>query len=502
MVPMKPMRRIAARLLILAVLVSALVSVLGTTGDVVAQGKPVALPQAPDGTLAQTSRHILSDNFIVERGQVVDESVVVYSGNAQVKSGGRITGALVVMSGDVEIEEGAGVDGDVTVYSGDVRIDGRVGGNVSVMSGNVSLDDSARVEGDVSVLSGRIRRDDGAYVGGNVVQRPGLRAPATVAPSLAPGMVQADAPRTNLLGSVLGFIARVIGAVVLTGVVAALAAVLYTVWPTQVARARATLDEQRPFSFVVGLFGNLTVLFLAGILTVTICLSPLALILVLALAAVNLIGWTVASQIVGERVVKLLNQEVQPVLTIVVGAVLLTGATALLWVFGCLRPLAFLFMLIVASFGTGAFLVPWVNRRSGGATPPAQTDAEAGPSAPPASAAPSAVWQPPAESPAPAAPASPAQEAASDTPPAEDATATESQPPFTAEATPADEDVFTRIKGIGPIFERRLKSAGIRTFGELAATSPESIAEIIGWPVERVLRSEIREQAQRLAQGG
>ena len=65
-----------------------------------------------------------------------------------------------------------------------------------------------------------------------------------------------------------------------------------------------------------------------------------------------------------------------------------------------------------------------------------------------------------------------------------------------AQAEDVQDDDFTRIKGIGPVFDQRLKNAGIRTFGELAITSPERIAEIIGWPVDRVLRSDLPGQAR------
>jgi predicted flap endonuclease-1-like 5' DNA nuclease len=62
------------------------------------------------------------------------------------------------------------------------------------------------------------------------------------------------------------------------------------------------------------------------------------------------------------------------------------------------------------------------------------------------------------------------------------------------------EDDFTRIKGIGPVFDRRLKEAGVRTFADLAATPAEQIAEIVGWPLERVTRSDIPGQARHFAE--
>ncbi|MEZ4657327.1 MAG: DUF4332 domain-containing protein [Caldilineaceae bacterium] len=40
-------------------------------------------------------------------------------------------------------------------------------------------------------------------------------------------------------------------------------------------------------------------------------------------------------------------------------------------------------------------------------------------------------------------------------------------------------DALARINGIGKVYEQRLNAAGIRTFAELAQTSPEQLREII-----------------------
>jgi predicted flap endonuclease-1-like 5' DNA nuclease len=47
-------------------------------------------------------------------------------------------------------------------------------------------------------------------------------------------------------------------------------------------------------------------------------------------------------------------------------------------------------------------------------------------------------------------------------------------------AIPEDvQDDLTRIMGIGPVFERRLVAAGIRTYAQLAQTSPDRLREIV-----------------------
>ena len=60
--------------------------------------------------------------------------------------------------------------------------------------------------------------------------------------------------------------------------------------------------------------------------------------------------------------------------------------------------------------------------------------------------------------------------------------------------------IFTVIKGIGPVFDRRLKETGIRTFAQLAALTPEQVAAIIGWPPQRVIATDLLAQASKLAE--
>ena len=440
-----------------------------------------AAPQPPVPPLPvqnEGPRQVFRDDLDVEGGQTIDGDVFVYAGDVRIHGGGRIAGNLVVFSGEVTIDAGGSVGGDVTAYSGDVDISGTIGGHLSCLSGDISLESPARVEGDVSALAGDIERAEGAYVGGNIVQGPSFRMPAV--PD-APGYDFSAAPRPNALAGILGFFLRLISAVLITGVVALVAGVVVYAQPNLVARTRQTLAEQTALSFVIGLFGNMTLIFLAGLLAVTVCFLPLALIPMLAVMAFNVVGWTVASQLVGERVVRGLKLSVQPALTVAIGAVVITGGAALLWAFGgCFRLLGFLFVLGVSAFGTGAVVVPYLNRRSRGGG--ASTVGSVAPSA--------AVWTPAA-----AGPVAPEPVETDVAAPVDYMTAQE----VNLEQERAQEDDFTVINGIGAAFERRLKAAGVRTFAELAALTPEQVAEIIGWPVERVIRTELLDQAAQLA---
>lgn len=501
----------------IAVIIVSCVLVFGVGGRAQAQAVDLpplpalpALPALPpldgDGParLAQGGpNQIMRGDLVVEPGRVMQGDVTVYNGDVRIEEGGQIRGGLVVYSGDIEIRAGARVDGAVTSFSGDIELAGEVGGDVASWSGDVELAPSARVEGSISVLSGEINRASGAYVGGDVVEGPHLRFPGRperVVPAPSANVV-VDRPG-GFFGWVGRLIVRLIGAVLLTALVTLLTGVLAYARPQLVERVRREMNSNLALSFVIGLLSNLVLFFLAGLLSITICLLPVALVPIVLLFGVNLVGWAVVSQVAGERITRAVKQPVQSSLTVAVGAVALTGVVALLWAMGgCFRFIGFLTLLGVSSFGAGAVILPWLNRARGD-VPPADPGTRAAPPSGPASG------------PATSAPSGPAVTPTSQDAPASgvDASVLQDEPGEPLDYVTAQDileaqaqgkvaedvvdDSFVRIKGIGPVFEQRLKNAGIRTFGELAITPPERIAEIIGWPVERVLRSDIAGQAR------
>jgi predicted flap endonuclease-1-like 5' DNA nuclease len=70
-----------------------------------------------------------------------------------------------------------------------------------------------------------------------------------------------------------------------------------------------------------------------------------------------------------------------------------------------------------------------------------------------------------------------------------------------ADSQPLIGDDFLIIDDIGPVFNRKLKEAGITSYANLAALSVEEIADIAGTSATRVERNLWREQAIRLSEG-
>lgn len=447
--------------------------------------------------LTQFGDYVFSTNLTVAAGDRYDGDVTVLAGNTRIEQGGRIDGNLNVLSGNIEVQSGGAVTGNISALSGNVLIAGEVGGDVAAMSGNIELAETAVVAGDVSVVSGNLMRAPGAVVAGDVVRGRGFSFPFRFGNGagestrpLAPGLADG---RQTFWGWLGGLILRLVLAVMVVAVVVALVILFHNLRPDLLRPIYEIMVERTAFSFVVGLLVNLVlgVLTVGLFATLILCLGGFltgALLLVL-----NLVGWAVVSQYVGYRLSSYLQTPVQPLASTGLGALLLTGALALLWALGaCFRPAAYLIWLLVSSAGVGAVLVHWLTLVP--RPPAADVDAPVSPPAPVPPPATDETAEAPARSVVRAYPVA-SEAAVADQP-------TVSAPPeAVAEETPAAEDDFTALRGIGPTFDRRLKEAGIRTFAQLAALTPEEAAEIIGWSPQRIISDDLLAQARRLAEG-
>lgn len=438
---------------------------------------------------SQLAGQVFSDNLTVRAGEVYDGDVTVLSGNVIVERDAVIKGNLNVIAGNIDVHEGGEVEGNISALSGNIRVAGEVGGDVAAMSGDIELLETADVGGDVSVVSGNLRRAPGADVEGNVVRGGRFSLPAPFSGNDANGAFNSApqlTPRVTFLGWLGRLALRMVLAVVLTVVVVGVVALAHNLRPDLLRPVYTVMVERTAFAFVVGLLVNLVLFVLTSGLFATILLCLGGLLTGAILLVLNLVGWAVVAQYVGNRLADSLKQPMQLVARAALGALVLTGLIAFLWALtGAYWAFGFVPWLLVSAPGVGAVIVHWLKLDGRAAKAPAAAthptpDFESAPAAPIVT------------------PASPEPSASTVAPPAEEADATPAQPAETPGATPSVDD-FTLINGIGPTFDRRLKAAGIRTFAELAALSPEGVAAIIGWQPQRVINDDLIGQARRLA---
>lgn len=519
---MQPLQRIKTQhgvWLLAAALITALSLLVAFVPSAHAQQEPQVV-----ANLQQSQ--IYNDDLEVESGQVLEGDVNVYSGDVKIQRDGRIQGNLNVYSGDVEIEEGGRVDGNVTAWSGDLQVDGRVDGSVSAMAGDIEVGNDAYIGGDISAMAGHIKQRAGAEIGGNILRGPTLKLPAPPAIGLLPWLRAPQAPeapvapdaqvlpgRDGLFGRSLGFIGRALVAFLLLGLFVAGAAAIAALRPAWTQDVQGVLGRQAALSFATGLIANVLMLAVIGFLFITICLRPPGLLLAVGMLAFNVAGMAAVGAEIGSRLSERMSGQWTPTSRTALGVAVPGAIIVFLWAIGgCFGFFGSMGALLLGSFGVGAILVKTLNLGGQAPTPAPQTAPDDGPgragetnaTQPPATAAPApasttdgSVAVEPAAS---ARAASEVQTYASGTTteqwwvaPAEQV---DPEVAPSGDATGAD---FTRIEGIGPKLSQRLHAANIHTFADLAAMPPETLAGILGWTSERLLRVRIQEQATELA---
>jgi predicted flap endonuclease-1-like 5' DNA nuclease len=484
-------------------------------------------------------RQIFNEDFVIESGQVVEENVAVFRGR-------------------VEIEEGGTLRGDLSVFSGNVIVAGAIDGNLAVIGGDVDLRSTARISGDVSVVGGNATRATGAHIGGNFVGGPRVQMDNFQFTPAIPQIERlTNQARPVERPFIVTFFLRLLQAVLWTILITGLVLLLVWLFPRQINEFKETAARESALSFATGLIISLAALLLGGLFALTLCLIPFSLLLWGLLAIVAIIGWAVIASYLGELIEQAIARQAQqsmhPLIPVSLGALLLTGTTFFAWsLVPCLGLIA---AVLIGSTGVGAVLVHLARRSnlSGGvggfslggpSTPPKEPTPPTSPSgnkwtpvmpdeedelgtAPTSdieSAPPSAAVH--------VAPVEPTSEPTPEIDEAEmDATGL---PPSEAEAEAAHEDSseadsgfvtgeelglsdaerdalrsgtglesrpddFLRIRGIGPTFNQRLKEAGVTSYAQMANLSTEELAQILGWPPERVVRDQLREQAAELA---
>jgi cytoskeletal protein CcmA (bactofilin family) len=327
---------------------------------------------------------LLSAAPVLAQDGTSDDQVVVGQ-SFTLASGERLNGNLAVVGGSADIEEEATLAGDMAVFGGAVRIAGRVTGDVVAFGGSVELASTANVRGDLVVLGGTLTRAPGATVGGEVQE---TRRPSEFFRNPTVPFVIPQAAPTTPTRFLFDALTRTLGAIGLSLVLATLGVLAVVLLPKQTERVAEVLVGQPAIALAAGVLTWLVLAGLVVILTITICLAPLALLLSMLVALAWLLGWITAGWLVGQRLLHAFNlKKVSPLLEAIVGVVLIT----LLW--RVIPYIGWLFWFVVSSLGLGAVVLALFGRQSPASRPGANATAllpttPAAPASPPTPAAP------------------------------------------------------------------------------------------------------------------
>jgi hypothetical protein len=211
-----------------------------------------------------------------------DGDVVIWGDNYALRSGQTIEGDLLVYGGNVMLEAGSRVKRDVTLFGGEWDAAGRIDGDVTVWGGNVTIRSSATIRGQVVSVGGKIAREEGADVRGDEWEGLPFHGPRLPIPPATP--------------------------------------VVRTYHTVAETILKAPLQ-----SFLTGLVAWVAVPLVAVVLTITICLSPVAALWLLVAGVALLFGWIAAGLLLGVRVMRAVaKSEPNPVSAVAVGVLILS----------------------------------------------------------------------------------------------------------------------------------------------------------------------------------
>jgi hypothetical protein len=297
----------------------------------------------------------------------------------------------------VTLKEGSYVEGSVIVWFGSASVQGTVEGDLVVSSGDIYLGDNADVDGQVvCTWKCAVEQEEGARVGGGVVEANPLetlrfeREGRLPIPVPSPLTFWASGP-----GQALAWVLKFIRGLAAILVVAAVAGLVALIWPGPTAQVGRAVIEAPWHSLGIGLLTIIAATVAIIILTITICLSPVALLAAIALGAAGLFGWIGIGAVVGERLLQALNvRGLAPLWAAGLGTLLVTLIGIGLSAAFCLAPIGWLAIFVLGCLGLGAVAL---TRFGTAAYVPSTGSGYHPPSPPPPSPAPAPPEPPPVE---------------------------------------------------------------------------------------------------------
>ncbi len=259
------------------------------------------------------------------------------------KSHEKIDGNIVGIGTTLIIKDNALVMGDVSLIGSNLEVDGRIAGDLNIMAGSALINDPAIITGDINQFFQTIEIKPKALVTGEIN--------TYSFPAAASG--QAGTRVTQLIEWLKpGKIAALFGARILGLVLFSLIGIYLFKTPT--IKVTEAVGSNLPAAWGAGLLSIIAVPIVAIILIISICLSPLGILLLLASIIASIWGWVALSSIFGKNLVKWLKLDwaVEP--STVFGALLLGIASSLLSFIPCV---GFLILLFLTATGIGGVLL-------------------------------------------------------------------------------------------------------------------------------------------------
>lgn len=224
----------------------------------------------------------------------------------------RISGNLSGVGTTLIIEEGALVMGDISLVGGSLEVNGRVTGNVNVVAGTTEIGDTAIIAGSINQIFNQTKVSPNAVVSGQINT---YVLPVSGEQDVSQGITSLMEWLKPGFWLLLQFL-RVVGMMIM-------ALIATSLFKQPTFNVIAAIRRSLAVAWGAGLLTMFSIPLVSIVLIVTICLSPVGFILLLALMVCVVWSWTVLSNMVGIQMTKWLHLDWSPEGTAVFGALLL-----------------------------------------------------------------------------------------------------------------------------------------------------------------------------------
>lgn len=265
------------------------------------------------------------------------------------KSHEIIDGNIVGFDTTLVIEEGASVNGDVSLFGGESEISGHITGDINLFGGTTHILKPAIITGSINQIANNLEIDPGAVVSSkiNTFTAPNSNLSESIEfPKEAEAILR---PQTWV-------IFQIIRNLLLTF----FNMLIIFLFKDQTLRVINQMKKQPLVSWIVGLLSFIAFPLVAMVFVITICLSPIGIILLIALIIANLWGWTATSFFLGDQLMKWLKLEWHEVGIVAAGSLLLSIFFTLL----ALIPFASLIASsLISAIGCGSVFLHLLKKR-------------------------------------------------------------------------------------------------------------------------------------------
>ncbi len=255
----------------------------------------------------------------------------------------KIDGNIAGIGTTLVIKDGAAVIGDISLIGSKVEVFGCVTGDTNVFAGTTHIYNTAIIDGSINQIAHQINIEPGAYISGEI--------------NTFAFPIQLSIGETGKLENMLdwlnptGWIAFQLIRNLILVFITVLIIFLFKMPTLRVVRC---IKRNVAVSWGVGLLVILAAPIVSLFLIITICLSPIGIILILAFLIADIWGWAGISFIIGNNLTRWLKLDWSEEAEVAIGAVLLGLASTLLAFLPCV---GFMISTMISAVGVGGIVI-------------------------------------------------------------------------------------------------------------------------------------------------